>query len=151
MDKVYLVTTGEYSDYRVHSVYSTKEKAERVANVLLGHVSERTLDEGPGFPRGMLYYEVAVDRQGTVRECNLVSADFVSDTLWEPAGDGECVQYNVWAKNDDHAIKIAAERNAELVASGNWTIEWDKWEEIMREEDKREEIMREELAKEAGE
>jgi len=50
MPTVYAVTSGSYSDYRVHAVYSTKEKAEEAINLaetsqwMQYDIEERELD-----------------------------------------------------------------------------------------------------------
>lgn len=59
VNKVYVVSTGEYSDYSIHSIWSTKEKADRMKDILgrgrynVADVFEMEIDkpqeEKPGF------------------------------------------------------------------------------------------------------
>ena len=44
MTTVWVIETGEYSDYRVEGVFSTKERAEAVNAKVGGEVSEWPLD-----------------------------------------------------------------------------------------------------------
>lgn len=43
--KIYLVTTGEYSDYRVEGAFSTKEKAEKLIAKFKKYKTESYIEE----------------------------------------------------------------------------------------------------------
>jgi hypothetical protein len=44
-----------------------------------------------------------------------------------PYGDGVRVSFDVWAKDESHAVKIANERRVQLIASGQWEADWEAW------------------------
>ena len=70
--KIYLATSGEYSDYRVQHVFSRREDAE--AYELGDGVEERELQEGPVEVRvwHMLFWDARIgDRKGdSLRQAN---------------------------------------------------------------------------------
>ena len=68
MSKVYLVTDGDYSDYRVLGVYSSMEKAEHAKLLYAADndVEEYELDAVPESPPGLLAYVVIMELSGDV-------------------------------------------------------------------------------------
>ena len=119
----YAIFNGEYEDRRTHAVFSTREKAEAKLHLFEeGRIEEFPLDpeiaEAPAgmspficysheivVKRGNSEYQPkvnahATDWQDVVRYGSEVLAGYYSDALY------------VWAKGENHAIKIAAERFA---------------------------------------
>jgi acyl-CoA reductase-like NAD-dependent aldehyde dehydrogenase len=43
------------------------------------------------------------------------------------------VRFYMWAKDEEHAVKIANERRAALVAANVWTTNYDAWERLTNE------------------
>jgi hypothetical protein len=125
---VYVVTVGEYSDYRVVGVCSTRETAARLKEL---HNSDNDvlaleLDEFPDTPPGLLRWLVTMRENGDVPEPpwrrGISGGDFLdsaSASIHWPGGY-VCVKFAVWARDGDHAVKIAGERRRELMASGEW-------------------------------
>ena len=69
-----------------------------------------------------------MDEQGNTRNIRRSSAEFTrNEAEWEPCGDGKTVAFRMWARDEEHAIKIANERRAMLIATNQWTTDWDKW------------------------
>ena len=139
--KLYMVTDGNYSDYHVCGIYSTEEKADWATHVFnTGGIEEIELDALPdGAPPGKLYFVVEMTAEGNTLSVRHASAEFFpmfdarprynyrpTNTAWVPS-----VDFNVWARDEEHAVKIANERRAMLIASGRWTTDWDKWQERM--------------------
>lgn len=129
--KVYLVTSGQYSDYGIEAVFTSKEKAQSYATGIYGanDVEEFDLDpvEPPRLSEGMGYFCVIItERDG---------ASSAYDDYYEP-GHGMFVnegwevlkqstgalilRIRTIAKDKQHAIKIASERRASLIATGNF-------------------------------
>jgi len=125
--KVYLVTDGEYSDYRVLGAYTEKELAERARELWdADSIEDFDLDAmPPDGPPGMLPYVVSMDKDGQPRSINpvaRVSCESVDRGLSiYQYGDGFswCCGY-VWARDEQHAVKIVNERRIALLASGRW-------------------------------
>ena len=130
MTTVWVIETGEYSDYRVEGVFSTKERAEAVNAKVGGEVSEWPLD--PAFNELKKGYSVFLGemlRDGTVERC--ISWDYEVTprmTIWRrsqaPAYVGknvpDCLHGTVWAKDSTHAIKIMNEKRTQMIAMGEW-------------------------------
>lgn len=136
---VWVIEQGEYSDYSVRGVFSSKENAERVAVLYkrdwgdAPEVNEWVLDPAVEETlQGLVKWNVTLRRDGTVERCeqstyygNLNE----SVNLWErtkaPAYRDkpdveDALMAEVWAKGSEHAVKIVNERRAEWIALGKW-------------------------------
>lgn len=127
--KLYLVTDGQYSDYRLRCVCSSPEKADHAKKFYAADndIEEYELDSLPDHPEGMFWYSVMMDRDGNARYISIENGKYAHNDKWRPSGDNETVCFYMWAYDDKHAVKIANERRVMLVASGQWTTDWDKW------------------------
>jgi len=124
---IYIVTDGCYSDYHICGVYSTKELAEEAKKRFGAEwLEEHELDAMPGKPLGMYRWKVDIDREGNASNIYLASCEDVTEKI-DYFFDGyeklEFLHIEVWAKDEKHAIKIANERRAMLIASGEWDKE----------------------------
>jgi hypothetical protein len=119
----YAISSGEYSDYQINAVFSSKEKAEAKLSLFAdGKIEEFSFDpEMAEAPAGMLPFvcyshkwkageyvpcleAFLVDYGFVVYQGNKISTQTTS-------GSTTMLTY-MWAKDKDHAIKIAAERFA---------------------------------------
>ena len=133
--KVYMVTDGKYSDYSVDGIYSTMKKAELAKKLYdsSNEIVEMEVDHYPDHPEGMFYYKVRMDSAGNTDHVRIYNAAYKGEHVWLPWGDGSCVAFNVWARDEEHAIKIANERRIMLLANGEWTADCDVWKQRMME------------------
>lgn len=141
MKSIWVIEKGSYSDYRVVGVYSTKEGAELVCAKINGEesyepavVSEWPLDPGmEAINQGLSPFVVHMLRDGTTEKVWMDENDFeytLNDqpTIWRrseaPAYQGknipDCLIARVFAKDSQHAIKIANEHRTRMIASGEW-------------------------------
>lgn len=129
--KVYVCTSGDYSDFKIEGIFSTKEKAEEYYNFFkdLNDIEEWELDNF-GFDKfkGSQFYKVTVDLEGNKKNIEVTkscSCDFPEnryslynenrdDATKERFGYGYC-----WAKDEEHALKIINEQRAQYIA-GNF-------------------------------
>ena len=137
--KVYAVNSGEYSDYRVNAIFSTKEKAEAFMRAVphndYNHIEEDEIDPPTVdlIRRGYSLWRVLMLRNGDVEEAHtrtveLYSVDDVGAHIWRrskaPAHKGtntpDVLESTVWAKTEQQAIKITNERRAQMIANGEW-------------------------------
>ena len=127
--KIYAVSTGRYSDYRIEGIYSTKEKAQEAHCLYAADndIEEYELDAMPEHPPGMLHYFVKMDEQGNASFVEIRSAEHMPNFDWSPYGDNKNVGFNVWAKDEIHAIKISNEKRAQLIATNRWTTDFNLW------------------------
>lgn len=132
--KVYLVTAGEYSDYRVCSVHSTPEKANLAKKLFASEndIKELEVDLLPDHPEGLFPYCVIMDKNGNVRRIYSESVEDFEPENGTPTTDGKTVLFSMWAKDETHAIKIANEKRIGLLLSGEWTTGLDAWLERQR-------------------
>lgn len=114
----YVLTEGEYSDYKVIGVYSTKELAEE-AKTLWPHsdIEDFPLDDIPEHPPGMYCWHGYVNEQMGIEELEQkVLKTNPTDRHWEQKGRelkyGRIVSFSVnfWATDEDHALKILQDK-----------------------------------------
>jgi hypothetical protein len=130
---VFMLTDGDYSDYHVIGVYSTRKAALKVRAVVGGDIEEQTLDPGlVEINAGLGVWHLLMLRDGSVE---LAEADKPSSynlagscQIWRrsqaPAyrgtGTPDVLQATVWAEDKKHAIKIVNEIRAQWIADGRW-------------------------------
>lgn len=124
MKTVYILEDGEYSDYRVEAIFSTREKAEayqrwRAAKTSDGEgkIVERNLDDGgEAFRKDYGVYRVYF--KAMTGDINKILLNEAGAEEYFPEGQsipsGYCV--SVIARDEKHAIKIANEKRLEFTA-----------------------------------
>lgn len=126
MPTSYVVTAGGYSDYHICGVYSNREKAEYAAQLFRGGVEEFEIDSYPEHPHGMLRFFVRMKHGGesmvgqsdpTGEECSPYEAHRFSADYWTGVQE---LWMHVWAKDEQHAVKIANEKRGQLIAGDQW-------------------------------
>jgi hypothetical protein len=141
MRTIFVVEQGSYSDYGVVGVYTTKENADAIAAKINesdpydeATVAEWPLDPGIDALRsGLDKFSVLMLRDGAVEEVRKLDDGWTFDIsggahIWRRTqaraykgrGIPDCLSATVWAKDEKHAVKIANERRAEMIASGEW-------------------------------
>lgn len=141
MKSVYIVSDGEYSDYIVRGIYSSRRLAEQAKKLFMADndIQEMTLNDIPKHPAGTVLWAVVMDKEGTTYRIERASA--IGTILkWEPKSfrrlpvgvDYESViTFEVWAKNERGAVKVANERRAALLANDIWTTDYKTWKQYM--------------------
>jgi len=152
---IFMVTTGSYSDYSVVGVCSTMEKAEELKKLTAADndIEEIILDKFPDHPTGHYWYQVTMDGRGNTTRVSTEDCISINNKTnheeWGPYGGGchcpicchhlgnnqfplslnESMIFNMWAKNEEHAIKIANERRIRLIETNSWGFDWEDWKE----------------------
>lgn len=115
MKTIYVLTEGDYSDYHIVGVYSTKELAEE-AQTLYEHsqIEEYDLDDIPEHPPGMKAWFVRIS-DGKLDDIftQQVSPfdEKVPREFEYEYHDGETAYFvYCWAVDDKHAEKIALDK-----------------------------------------
>jgi hypothetical protein len=140
---LYMVTSGQYSDYHVKGVYSTPEKAEYAKKLFIADnkIMELELDALPKHPEGMWLYCVVMDRHGNSDrsyqdpvyfiEPPEVNQDDPSDNHNQYKifmnGDDVNLQFRMWATDETHAVKIANEMRTNLLVQNIWPADEKTW------------------------
>lgn len=122
MKTAYVVTQGEYSEYRILGVYTTEELASRVAGLREGRVEAFELDQTIDAPAGMYYYYVRMGFDGENARAS------ISDPISEFSGVGQNteprytmfggISRHCWASSAEHAIKMLNDKRIQMMASG---------------------------------
>ena len=131
MPTSYIVVTGEYSDYHVCGVYSTRKKANYAAKVYNGEIITHKIDELPDHPKGMLGYLVRM-KKGGASVVQLYGAEGMENSKdghfqddYTPLPDGTYnvvkeLSITVWARDEQHAVKIVNEKRVQIIAANQW-------------------------------
>jgi len=132
--KVYVATSGAYSDYHINAVFSTKENAERY-NKIHGSgdfedIEEFEVDEDIALmnrirDEKITIYLVCMDRDGNVKETKkelpcLYLMENILASKREHVLYADCMDMYVIAKDEKHAIKIVNEKRVQLIANNEW-------------------------------
>lgn len=108
---IYVLTEGDYSDYHIIGVYSTKELAEKAKFVYPNsEIEEYSLDNVSQYPPGMRAWFVNIEN-GKLNYTGQINPD--TGVPSEHSYDyGENDSYNVycWATDEEHAQKIALDK-----------------------------------------
>lgn len=148
MKKIYVVTQGEYSDYRIVAICSTEDKAKIMRRHQKGDIyaHERArietfvLDkEADLAARGYWFWTIGMERDGTVSRCQKGSISNRNRGIGEARTSfvkaltnnaGEKMKSYLWcefyAKTEKQAIKIVNDRRRQAIAGNKWPA--DKWD-----------------------
>lgn len=123
--KIYIVTSGSYSDYSINAVFSSRKKAEAAIELLQedAEIEEWTVDAIPS--DGRLPYWVRMHSDGNVESVSREHSFYMmrdAPRITRIAGGGQYGgMYNchVYARDEAHAVKIASEKRREWKALKN--------------------------------
>ena len=128
MKTIYIVTQGSYSDYHIVSVFSTRELAEKFIELQPPpgydeyEIEEYYLDQNvKQIKSGLRLYKVTMKRDGE-SSADLAQYDeeyMMLKQLWWGVRE-VILDCHVYAKDERHAVKIANEKRAQMIASGEW-------------------------------
>lgn len=124
MSKIYIVTDGSYSDYRILGAYSTKELAEK-AIVLYNAdnpVEEWNVDAFPDWPCDNLPFNCWMDLDGknaVARRISVAYAQLEDIKVHVDYRGNKFLSAVIAAENEKHAIKILNEKRIQYLAERN--------------------------------
>ena len=126
--KIYVVTSGSYSDYGIRGIFTTRENAQRYIDAgRAGHyddyneIEEHTLNENiPLLLSGLQPYIVTMDLDGNNAQVEKAAASIPlhdKGKYRQKSYTDDYVVFTtvVWSKNEEHAIKVANERRIAAV------------------------------------
>lgn len=127
MKTIYVVTAGCYSDYHIEGVFDDRALAEKFLAIIADEdkeIEEWELnglqEEVANHPRLRPYF-VRMKYDGSVVEAY---HDELSRSSARSGEDGLDIRNNmfcnVFAENEEHAVKIANERRTQRIAEGLW-------------------------------
>lgn len=133
--RVYVVETGNYSDRHIVGVYTEENLAKRAEALYYGDITEWETDELKDPHPGLLSFDVWMEENGDAEITRSDPGDYDTD-------DTPYVRYTishydktiasearipVWAKDKEHAVKIANEKRIMLQATGEWMTTYKQW------------------------
>ena len=120
--KVYVITKGSYSDYSIRGVAIDKELAEKIRKQVSDRFEEANIevydtDKYMPLAEGKKPYSVGIDekngscialyeREYDIEECN-------GKVIRKTYGSDAWYGIDLWAKDKEHALKIARDKIAE--------------------------------------
>jgi len=119
MKTVYVLTDGDYSDYHIVALYSTKELAEEAQKHCPGsQIEEYDLDvkEIPEHPPGHFAWSVNINAKTntinhSVQQNSLERQFEPEEHYWEFSDNATATfQVRCWARDKEHAEKIALDK-----------------------------------------
>lgn len=121
MAKIYVVTSGEYSDYKIEVIYSTREMAEEYANKhnklkkygSADEVTEFELDT-PIEKHEFIY--IIMDKQGNTYS---IEREFNRKEGFGSANE-TVFSWTVQTTDEKRAIKVVNEKRIQILAAGIW-------------------------------
>ena len=116
MTIIYVVTSGSYSDYSIDGIFDNEKLANQFKKTLTGsRIEEHTLNPDNLYldkiNNGLKFYRVWLKSDGEVEYCY---DDSMADEESYIYSNGECYVFT-FARDEDHAIKIASDKRAQLL------------------------------------
>lgn len=123
MIKVYIVTQGDYSDKHNVAVFTSQALADECVERGGGDsVEEYELDRTMALS-GLSYWEVSMSRDGNEAYAESIGPlpeRATNGSTDHPSLSNKMYWFYILASDREHAVKIAAERHAQVIAEGRW-------------------------------
>jgi hypothetical protein len=123
MKTVYVVTCGTYSDYSICAVFSNKELAEDYINSFSkGYDNSLRIEEYElnvkGDLKGKKAFEIIIEKNGNIKSVEYADSYDLTNTrtYFRLAHDKNSLVVYCFAKDKNHAIKIANEKRIKYIA-----------------------------------
>lgn len=131
---LYMVTSGQYSAYDVCGIYSTLEKAEHAKKFFCtdNDIETIVLDGLPKHPDNTFLYCVTMNREGSTSRVKMADPTEGNDLEIKPSRDEINIDFRMWAKNEEHAVKIANEYRTGLLSKNLWPADMKSWQELIK-------------------
>ena len=130
--KVYVITHGDYSDYRIVTIFISKKKAKEFMKIItdcrLEVYETDSSDILSEVNKGRVLYRVVMDYDGTMEVCELDEVSYCNYTgslriwprtqapVYKRKKVNDAIMGTVWATNELHAAKIANEFRVQRIA-----------------------------------
>lgn len=123
---IFVAHSGEYSDRRVVGVFSTREAAAEAADSDY-NTEEWVLDRNQLKPGHTKYFFIVMDRDGNTRRAHEITysghpqaPSLVNPLAHYRKSEFGCYDFREWGRDLTHAVKVANEKRARLIAEGTW-------------------------------
>jgi len=118
---IYVVTQGEYSHYRIVGVFTDKALAEKCVDMMVDTSVEVFIpnQHRTELEAGLMLYDIGITRDGDVNTDLSDAGFYIRERSLEWVMYG-MLWLNIWARDIDHAAKIANEKRISLIAQNLW-------------------------------
>ena len=128
MNKIYVVTSGDYSDYGIDAIFTSRELAQAFINAFKKRdYDEFRIEEFELNPykteirKGYFAFFVRMQKDGKCTEVYKENSSYGFNGGIDYGFDVNKNMYcHVFAKDDKHAVKITNEKRTELIALDKW-------------------------------
>jgi len=133
MAKVFVVTSGCYSDYAIRNVFSTEQLAEDFMNMFSddgypewNDIEEWEVDALGNDMHGKKAYRVRMNKKGVTVEVDIRDSAYGFECRDGAEGCATIIDIHnnmcadIAATDEEHAVKIANERRVRLIAENRW-------------------------------
>ena len=131
MTKVYILTRGSYSDYSIVAVFSSLEKLNEfklaIPDADYNDTEEYDInpDDAQMVNSGLALWLVQMRHNGDVVSVRPRSRSYSSTSCLVYGCRPEAMEFSmiedvVWARDEQHAVKIVNEKRIVLIALGRW-------------------------------
>jgi len=117
MDKVWIVTSGEYSDYHINAVFSTEYKATKYCEKWGGNIEIRNLDEP--IPDVLWGIRMGIDGE-VISSWKEPCRDATTEGFEFFALNNIAIVWNLKTEDKQRAIKVTNEKRIQILALGIW-------------------------------
>jgi len=132
MKKIFIVTSGAYSDYGIDAVFSTEELAQKfIDSFKQDNYNDMYIEEWPLDPneqhlkQGRKPFFLKINKKGDVTDIKIKTSasgfksDMPTANISFTAND-EWMNIECFADDDAHAVKIAGEKRTQILANNIW-------------------------------
>lgn len=132
MNKVFVVTSGEYSDYGIDAIFSTRELAKAFIDMFdKNEWKDFNIEEWDINPnethlkQNRKPYFLRINKVGDVKDLEVADSayGFKQDISFADISytvNDEWMNVRCFANDNAHAVKIAGEKRAQILASNLW-------------------------------
>lgn len=119
MSKIYIVADGDYSDYRIIGASTSRESAERIQKAFKACYLHE-LDDAVAISSDLSPFQVKISDLGVVHSVTLAKNAYEMRAAFDGGGN---MRTGIWARDVEHAVKIANERRVQVKALNAWDDE----------------------------
>ena len=137
MDNIYIVISEEYSDYGIRAVFSTREMADKFKEMMKDHIRHIWVEVFPidkfedTIRKNLAPWKIWINKDGKVLRPSGDNPEYIDGFEEGIEFDKGKIRYDedlrdgflevkCFARDEQHACKIAREKWAEFIALGKW-------------------------------
>ena len=134
MNKVFVVTSGSYSDYGIDAIFTTRELAQSFIDAFEADkwhemdIEEWDLDPNKThLKQNRKPYFLRINKKGDVSDLRLADSAYgfkqdMPEAEISYTHNLEWMNINCFADDENHAVKIAGEKRSQILAANIWGV-----------------------------